>query len=106
MKCEQPGSEPLNVAVAEPMMLLPPAPGKCRFCAVDHPATGPHNAQSLFYQMRFHQSHGRWPRWSDALAHCGERTTWNWVRELTRIGEWKQEDTDAMNNNTAVAEIP
>lgn len=88
------------------MTLLPAAPGTCRFCAVAHRPTDPHNRESLFYQVRFHQAHGRWPRWSDALAHCGDRTTWHWVNELTAHGAWTDADTAAMNDSTAIAEAP
>ncbi len=98
MECRDP-----NV-VEGAMTLLPPAPGKCRFCAVAHAAGQPHNRDSLYYQMRFHQAHGRWPRWSDALGHCGELTTWHWVQELRRFGVWTAEDDAAMNDGTAVSE--
>lgn len=105
MKCTESTGE-LNVVVQPPMTLLPPAAGKCRFCAVAHGAGDPHNRDSLFYQVRFYQAHGRSPRWSDALAHCGERTTWNWVNELRRHGVWTAEDDAAMNGDTAIAEAP
>lgn len=52
------------------MMLLPPADGKCRICAVDHGPTLPHNYQSLFYQVRFRARYGRDGTWADAIAHC------------------------------------
>lgn len=51
-------------------MLLGPPPDKCQECAVDHPWDEPHNQQSMYYQMQFHAKHGRWPTWSDAMAHC------------------------------------
>jgi len=100
----EPRDDGPEVVEAAPMMLLPPAPGLCRFCAVDHASYAPHNRDSLFYQMRFHQAHGRWPRWSDAVAHCGERTTMGCANMLRTAGVWTQEDDDAMNNNTAIAE--
>lgn len=53
------------------MQLLPPGPGKCRFCAVDHESNAPHNAQSMYYQMRFKMEHGRDGTWADAIAHLG-----------------------------------
>jgi hypothetical protein len=48
----------------------PPAPGVCSLCAVEHDSADPHNQQSLYYQIRFHLIHGRWPSWTDAMAHC------------------------------------
>ncbi len=105
MSCpNEPQPDGLNVVEAAPMQLLPGAPGTCPMCAVAHRPEDPHDAQSLFYRMRFYQTHGRWPRWSDALMHCGERTTWNWVGELRRRGLWTTEDDAAMNDGTAVAE--
>lgn len=94
----------LNVVQGAPMQMLGPAPGKCPMCAVDHSPQSPHDRESLYYQMRFYQAHGRWPRWSDALAHCGERTTMAWAGELRCRGLWTKEDDDAMNNDTAIAE--
>ena len=35
--------------------ILPPKPGTCPECAVDHDPAMPHNRDSLFYQMRFRQ---------------------------------------------------
>ena len=52
------------------LMLLPPAPGKCQECAVEHEPTAPHDRDSLYYQMQFHARHGRWPTWTDAMNHC------------------------------------
>jgi len=52
------------------MTLLPPAGDVCQVCAVDHPWDQPHNQESLYYQYRFYAEHGRWPTWSDAMAHC------------------------------------
>ena len=59
-------------------MLMPCAPDVCQECAVDHPHDNPHNQQSMYYQMQFHAKHGRWPTWTDAMAHCAEpvRTAW------------------------------
>jgi len=68
--------------------LLPAAPGTCAECAVDHPYDQPHNQQSMFYQMRFHSMHGRWPTWSDAMAHCTPELQAHWKAEL--IDEMKK----------------
>lgn len=59
--------------------MLPAAEGLCPLCAYDHPPSRPHNAQSMFYQMRFRGAHGRWPTWADACAHCSSE-----IREITR----------------------
>lgn len=52
------------------MALMPPAPGKCPICAVEHNPEWPHDKNSLYYQIRFHSEHGRYPTWQDAMAHC------------------------------------
>lgn len=52
------------------MTMLPPRPDVCQVCAVDHAWDQPHNKQSLYYQYHFHAEHGRWPTWTDAMAHC------------------------------------
>lgn len=72
------------------MMMLPAAPGKCPECAVKHEPGEPHNAESLFYQMKFHAEHGRWPCWADALAHCAEPLRKAWEDELRKRGAWKE----------------
>jgi len=66
--------------------LLPPRPGVCQTCAVDHDPKLPHNAQSLFYQYKFNGDNGRWPDWNDAMAHCSEEVKTNWVAALTQHG--------------------
>ena len=86
------------------MMLLPPAPGKCHLCAVDHGEADPHNAQSLYYAMRFKMQHGRDPRWSDALAHCSPNIINLWARELRRLDHWTDDDDRAITEGAAVAE--
>lgn len=77
------------------MMMLPAAPGTCAECAVAHEPGQPHNAQSMFYQMRFHGEHGRWPCWADALAHCAEPVRVAWEAELRRRGAWKDPEPPA-----------
>lgn len=71
------------------MKLLPPPPGTCRICAVDHPPELPHNYQSLFYQVRFKMRYGRDPTWADAGAHCNEEMQ-AWFREEVEQlgGKW------------------
>jgi hypothetical protein len=77
------------------MMMLPAAPGKCPECAVTHEPGEPHNAESLFYQMKFHAEHGRWPVWADAVAHCAEPVRKAWEAELRRRGAWKDPEEPA-----------
>lgn len=72
------------------MMMLPAPAGKCPECAVDHQPDQPHNNGSLFYQMQFHDKHGRWPVWADALAHCAEPVRAVWEDELRKRGVWKE----------------
>lgn len=47
-------------------------PGQCAECAAVHKPEEPHNQQSLFYQYSFREKHGRWPTWTDAMAHCSD----------------------------------
>ena len=86
------------------MTLLPPAPGKCRFCAVAHEARQAHNAQSMYYGVRFMMAHGRSPRWSDAVAHCSPEVQQQWRVGLAAHGVWAEEDDAALANGTAIAE--
>lgn len=72
--------------------LMPPAPGKCQTCAVEHALEQPHNAQSLFYQYAFYAEHGRWPTWADAIAHCTSEMQAFWKKALLDIGAWKEPD--------------
>lgn len=69
-------------------VLLPPRPGVCQTCAMDHPPTDPHNQQSLYYQYAFRETHGRWPTWKDAIAHCSPKLKEFWESELRRAGAW------------------
>ena len=71
------------------MILLPPAAGKCQECAVDHEHNEPHDQQSLYYQMRFKLTHGRWPTWEDAMGHCTDETKNIWAEELAKAREAK-----------------
>ena len=69
--------------------LLPCAEGVCPECGVDHAFDAPHNQQSLVYRMRFHGTHGRWPTWTDAMAHCPDDVKAHWRRELVAIMQAK-----------------
>lgn len=71
--------------------LMPPAPGKCQMCAVEHEPAQPHNAQSLYYQYAFYAEHGRWPTWADAIAHCAPDMQAFWKKALLDIGAWKEQ---------------
>lgn len=46
--------------------------GTCPECAVKHDPWQPHNKDSLTYQYKFYDEHGRLPTWEDAMAHCDE----------------------------------
>lgn len=67
------------------MTMLPPPGNVCQECAVDHPWNEPHNQESLYYQYHFHGRHGRWPTWSDAMAHCDPKMKEVWREELVRL---------------------
>lgn len=66
--------------------MLPAAPGKCSECAVKHEPEQPHNQQSLFYQYKFFNEHGRWPTWQDAMAHCTDEVKQLWTDALKEQG--------------------
>ena len=87
---------------ASGMMMLPAAPGTCPVCAAVHLPGEPHNRDSLFYQMRFHGEHGRWPVWADAVAHCAEPIRKLWEAELRRGGHWKEPEPPAPPPTTPV----
>jgi hypothetical protein len=67
---------------ANAMTLLPAREGTCPECGTDHPHADPHNQQSLFYQYRFYATHGRWPTWTDAMAHCPDAVRAAWREHL------------------------
>ena len=67
-------------------ILLPAKPGTCAECAVNHSANFPHNRDSLYYQYRFYDQHGRWPTWADAMTHCDETMKAFWHSELAKRG--------------------
>lgn len=66
--------------------MLPPPPDCCQLCAQKHEPHLPHNAQSLFYQMRFQAEHGRSATWVDAMSHCAESVRKMWREALAEYG--------------------
>lgn len=83
--------EPMQEPTKLKGMLLPPAEGLCRICAVDHEPQHPHNPESLFYQMRFKMRYGRAGTWADAVAHMPvehRETIRDFVQE--RSGNWTE----------------
>ena len=72
------------------MMLLPPPAGHCRICAVKHEPQMPHNAQSLFFGMRFKMRYGRDGTWADAIAHCSPEVQLHWRAELKQMKAWTE----------------
>lgn len=61
-------------------------PGTCPECAVAHAPDQPHNRNSLCYQYKFYDAHGRWPTWEDAMAHCSDEIKILWTKELKKRG--------------------
>lgn len=70
----------------EEFSLLPPTPGSCPKCAGVHGEQLPHNRDSLYYQYSFYRSHGRWPKWIDAMSHCSEQMQKFWIENLKEKG--------------------
>lgn len=68
------------------LTLMPPDSDVCQQCAVSHAPDEPHNQQSFFYRVWFHQQHGRLPTWADALAHCAPEVQAAWCAELEKRG--------------------
>lgn len=66
-------------------ILLPPPPNVCQECGRDHPHENPHDQRSLYYQMQFQAKHGRYPTWTDAMAHCPESVRVLWKAELIKV---------------------
>lgn len=64
------------------LKMLPGPPGSCEWCHVKHPADQPHDWQSMPYQMKFKTLKGRWPTWSDAMAHCSPEVQAVWRKGL------------------------
>ena len=70
----------------EQLSILPPRPGVCPVCATPHDPALMHNRDSLYYQMRFRQKHGRTPTWADAAAHCTPEVKAQYAPEFARLG--------------------
>lgn len=68
------------------MMLLPPAADTCQMCATMHEPEIPHNATSMYYQVRFKMEFGRDPTWHDAMAHCDEEIKKAWKEAMADQG--------------------
>lgn len=60
--------------------------GTCLMCAVKHDPDQPHNLQSLAYQYKFYDEHGRWPTWKDAMEHCTKKVQQFWIQALKEKG--------------------
>lgn len=61
-------------------------PGTCPMCAVKHNPEQPHNRDSLAYQYKFYDEHGRWPTWADAMEHCSDEVKAYWKEALEARG--------------------
>jgi len=61
-------------------------PGVCPMCAGTHEPHEPHDQQSLAYQYKFYDLHGRWPTWADAMAHCPDGLKASWAEALKSLG--------------------
>jgi hypothetical protein len=61
-------------------------PGTCPECAVKHEPEAPHDQQSLAYQYKYYDRHGRWPTWADAMAHCTPEIKILWCEALKERG--------------------
>lgn len=68
------------------MMLGRTPEGTCPDCAVKHDPRMPHNRDSLTYQYKFYDQHGRWPTWADAMAHCDPAVKEAWIEGLRKHG--------------------
>jgi hypothetical protein len=68
------------------MMLGNTPPGACAECGREHDPKQPHDQQSLTYQYKFYDMHGRWPTWSDAMAHCSDEIKALWRGALAERG--------------------
>ncbi|MCM1566064.1 MAG: hypothetical protein NC238_08990 [Dehalobacter sp.] len=69
-----------------PFNLFPAPPDTCQECAAKHDPDMPHNRDSLFYQYKFYNEHGRWPTWEDAMAHCPDEMKELWCQALRKLG--------------------
>lgn len=60
--------------------------GTCPECGVKHEAYNAHDKDSLCYQYKFYDKHGRFPTWEDAMAHCPEEVKKVWLEALEERG--------------------
>lgn len=74
------------IDLAKEGTLLPAPEGTCPECATKHEPEQPHNQQSLYWQYKFYNKHGRWPTWKDAMAHCPPDIKRFWIEELKERG--------------------
>lgn len=70
--------------------VLPPNPNVCQQCGRDHEPNQPHDNMRLQYQYWFHQEHGRFPTWKDAVAHCDEEIKEAWEWALKERNAWTE----------------
>lgn len=75
-----------KVTEIKSFMMLPPAPDKCQVCAVKHPPEQPHDASSIFYQMKYKMDTGKEPSWKTAMKHCSPEMKKLWTSELEKKG--------------------
>jgi len=71
-----------------PFRLLRPSlpPDACPVCGRQHAADQPHDATALLYQYTYYASHGSWPTWQHAMAHCAPAVQQQWTQALLSRG--------------------
>lgn len=70
----------------EKIKIKAPVPGACPQCATKHEADKPHDRNSLYYLYLFRKRNRRFPSWSDAMAHCDNKTKARWTQKLVSKG--------------------
>lgn len=70
----------------EEIKILPPVPGSCPLCAVQHDPGEPHERDSLYYQNKFYKKYKRFPTWEDAMSHCSPSIKKEFIKRLKRRG--------------------
>ena len=80
--------DPRQDAMPSPWVLMPccTAHGECSQCGVVHEPDEPHDAQSLHYRYVYYSEHGRFPIWTDAIAHCAPETRELYAQALREHG--------------------
>jgi hypothetical protein len=68
------------------LALLPPGPGLCGVCAVNHLSAEPHDPSSLFWQMTKAMRGEPAPTWAEALEHCPAEAKAAWIDALRSHG--------------------